>query len=181
MIWKINHERLQKAVDRLLSLARVSEPPVPVEQIARLRGVQLRCIPYEGSLAGLLLWEGGQPVIGINALHNRLQQRFAIAHELAHIELRHHTSIHIDRSFPLPPGTRQISLKIDLSECEASMVAGELLMPTTMLAADLREKAIDYLDETFVCSLAQRYEVSAHTMLLRLAEGYIQSSQAHFL
>ncbi|HKV59784.1 MAG TPA: ImmA/IrrE family metallo-endopeptidase [Ktedonobacteraceae bacterium] len=173
MNWKINHERLRKAVDRLLSLAQSSEPPVPIEQITRLRGVQLRCVPYEGSLAGLLLWEGGQPVIGINALHGRLQQRFAIAHELAHIELRHHSGIHIDRDFPFPLHLQQTSSKIDLSEFEASMVAGELLVPSAMLVADLKEKPIDYLDETFIHSLAQRYQVSAHTMLLRLAQGYI--------
>lgn len=172
MNWKINHERLQKAIDRLLALARMGEPPVPVEQIAQLRGVQLRYVPYEDSLIGLLLWEGGQPVIGINALSDRLQQRFAIAHELAHIELHHHKGIHIDRDFPFPLSLRQTSLKIDLSECEASIVAAELLMPTAMLAADLREKPVDYLDETFVRSLAQRYQVSAHTMLLRLVQQH---------
>ncbi|MGH2495317.1 MAG: ImmA/IrrE family metallo-endopeptidase [Ktedonobacteraceae bacterium] len=121
----------------------------------------------------MLLWEGRQPVIGINALHNRLQQRFAIAHELAHIELRHHSGIHIDRDFPFPLHVQQTSLKIDLSEFEASMVAGELLVPAASMAADLKEKPVDYLDEAFVCALAQRYQVSAHTMLLRLAQGYI--------
>src|SRR6202030_4201512 len=112
MSWKINHERLQKAIERLLSLVQISEPPVPVEQIAQLRGIAVRYVPYEGSLSGLLLWEGGQPVIGINALHDRFQQRFAIAHELAHIELRHHTSLHIDRNFPFPLHSQQTSVKI---------------------------------------------------------------------
>jgi Zn-dependent peptidase ImmA (M78 family) len=135
----------------------------------------LRCVPYEGSLSGLLLWEGGHPVIGVNALHDKLEQRFVIAHELAHIELRHHTGIHIDRNFPFPLHSQQTSLKIDHIECEASIVACELLIPAAMLAADLKEKLIDYLDETFVRSLAQRYQVSAHTMLLRLAHGHLMT------
>ena len=85
MSWKINHERLQKAIDRLLALAQMSEPPVLIEQILQQKGIPLRCVPYEGSLSGLLLWEGGHPVIGVNALHDKLEQRFVIAHELAHI------------------------------------------------------------------------------------------------
>ena len=171
MSGKINHERLQKAVDRLLLLAQINEPPVPIEHIAQLRGIQVRFVPYESSLSGLLLWEGGRPVIGINALHDLLHQRFVIAHELAHIELRHHTSIHIDRAFPFPLRSQQASLKIDPIEFEASIVAGELLIPSAMLDADLKETPIDYLDETFVRSLAQRYQVSVHTMLLRITRA----------
>ncbi len=34
---------------------------------------------------------------------------------------------------------------------------------------------IDYLDESFIRSLAQRYQVSAYTMLLRLAQGNVNS------
>jgi Zn-dependent peptidase ImmA (M78 family) len=171
--WKINHERLQKAIERLLSFAQISEPPIPVEQIAQLRGIPVRSVPYEGTLSGLLLWEGGQPVIGINTLRDRPQQRFTIAHELAHIELRHHTGIHIDRSFPFPLNVQQTSLKIEPAEFEASIVAAGLLIPAAMLADDLNEKPIDYLDEAFIRSLAHRYEVSAHTMLLRLTQVHL--------
>lgn len=173
MIWKINHERLQKAVARLLSLAQFSEVPVPIEQIAERRGVSVRCVPYKSSMSGLLLWEGGQPVIGVNALHEKRQQRFAIAHELAHIELRHHTGIHIDRTFPCPLASQKTSLKIAPIEFEASIVACELLIPTPMLTVDLAEESIDYLDEAFVRFLAMRYEVSAHTMLLRLFHTHL--------
>jgi len=172
-MWKLNHERLQKAVERLLSLVQFSEPPVPIEQIVERRGIPVRCVPYERALSGLLIWEGGQPVIGVNALHEKHQQRFAIAHELAHIELRHHSGIHIDRNFPFPLALQQSSVKIAPVEFEASIVACELLIPTPMLAADLAEKPIDYLDETFVRSLARRYEVSTHTMLLRLSHTHL--------
>ena len=173
MGWKLNHERLQKVVERLLSLTQFNEPPVPIEQIAEQRGIQVRCIPYEGSLSGLLIWEGGQPVIGVNALHEKHEQRFAIAHELAHIELRHHTGIHIDRTFPFPLALQQTVGKIAPVEFEASIVACELLIPATMFATDVAEKPIDYLDETFVRSLARRYEVSVHTMLLRLLHTHL--------
>ena len=173
MSWKMNHERLQKAVERLLSLAQLSEPPVPIEQIAERKGISVRNVPYEDSLFGLLIWEGGQPVIGVNALHEKHQQRFAIAHELAHIELRHHTGIHIDRAFPFPLALQQTSGKIAPVEFEASIVACELLIPASILAADLAEKSIDYLDETCIASLARRYAGSVHTMLLRLLHTHL--------
>ena len=166
MSWKINHERL-------LSLAQLSEPPVPIEQIAERKGISVRNVPYEDSLFGLLIWEGGQPVIGVNALHEKHQQRFAIAHELAHIELRHHTGIHIDRSFTFPLALQQSSVKVAPVEFEASIVACELLIPASMLTPDLAEKPLDYLDETFVRTLALRYEVSAHTMLMRLLHTHL--------
>lgn len=173
MSWKLNHERLRKVVERLLSLVQCNEPPVPVEQIAERRGVAVRCVPYESSLSGLLIWEGGQPVVGVNALHEKHRQRFAIAHELAHIELRHHTSIHIDRTFPFPLALQQSSVKIAHTEFEASIVACELLIPASMLARDLAEQPVDYLDEIFVGSLARRYEVSAHTMVMRLLHTHL--------
>ena len=173
MGWKLNHERLQKVVERLLSLTQFNEPPVPIEQIAERRGIPVRFVPYEGSLSGLLIWEGNRPVIGVNALHEKHRQRFAIAHELAHIELRHYTGIHIDRAFPFPLALQQTSGKIAPVEFEASIVACELLIPASTLAADLAEKSIDYLDETDVASLARRYAVSVHTMLLRLLHTHL--------
>ena len=167
---KINVERLQKAIERLLAFVQVSRPPVPVEQIAQLRGIPVRTVPYADSLAGLLFWEGGQPTIGINSLLDIRQQRFVLAHELAHVEMHHYTGTHIDRSFPYPLNLQQTAVKIEPAEFEASIVAVGLLIPTAMITADFKEKTLDYLDETVVYSLAQRYEVSAHTMLLRLAQ-----------
>ena len=167
---KINAERLQKAIERLLAPAQITRPPVRIEHIAQLRGVPVRAVPYTDSLAGLLLWEGGQPAIGINSLLDVYQQRFVIAHELAHVELRHHTGTHIDRSFPFPLNSQQTALKFEPVEFEANIVAAGLLIPTALLTADFKEKTLDYLDETVIDSLAQRYEVSAHTMLLRLMQ-----------
>ena len=171
----MNNERIQKAVDRLLALARSSESPVPIEEIAQLRGVHIRCIPYEGDLTGLLLWEDGRPVIGVNALHTRIQQRFAIAHELAHLEMRHHTGTHIDRGFPVPlrrPDLSGVYMPYtDLKELEANVIAIELLIPTALLSVDIKEQVIDYMDDTLVRILSERYQVSAQTMLLRLVQA----------
>ncbi len=178
MSWKVNHQRVQKAAERLLSLVQTSEPPVSVEEIAQRRGIQVRSIPYDDTLAGLLLWEGGLPIIGINALHDTIRQRFAIAHELAHIELRHHTGVHIDRAFPSPFSTfsAEQAAAIAPTDFEASVIACQILLPTALLAADLRGKTIDFIDDTFVRTLAQRYQVSHQTVLLRIALEYVDAS-----
>lgn len=170
MIWKKNIERIDKAVSRLLQLGHLDEPPVPVEQLARLRDIYIRYVPYEGQLASLLLWEDGHAVIGVNQLHSATRQRFAIAHELGHLELHHHTGSHIDRHFPMPLRPTYASQSADPCEWEASAFAAALLVPTMFLERDLKgmRLSIDYEDETATHTLAERYQVSPQLMSLRL-------------
>src|SRR3712207_1001226 len=92
--------RTTEAAVELLEEARVYKPPVPVERLARLRGVQVRYEPLEGDLSGMLFREGNRAIIGVNALHPKARQRFTIAHELGHLELHELTGIHLDRRFP---------------------------------------------------------------------------------
>jgi hypothetical protein len=47
--------------------------------------------------------------------------------------------------------------------------------PQGKIAIQQKKTPIDYLDESFIRSLAQRYQVSAYTMLLRLAQGNLNS------
>jgi Zn-dependent peptidase ImmA (M78 family) len=166
---QVSHERIQQAVDRLLALVPEYKVPVPVEMIAQLRGVRLRFVAHNDNLLGLLLWEDGRPVIGVNTQHDRIWQRFIIAHELAHIELRHYNSIHIDRRFPAFLKAEWQPSAIEFPEIEASVAAACLLIPEASLAADLKGRHIDYLDDTLLRSLAERYQSSVQTMLLRLA------------
>ena len=109
MVWTKRMERMQRATEKLLQLVNVTEPPVPVEHIAYVRGVRLRKVPFsatlvgkqEGELSGLLLWEHGRVVIGVNELHSQTRQRFAIAHQLGHLELHYRDGMHIDEGFPV--------------------------------------------------------------------------------
>lgn len=180
MAWngKMNAERVAKAAKRLLSLVPVSSAPVPVEQIAQACGIVVRRLPYESSLASLLLWEEGRAVIGVNALHSAVRQRFAIAHELAHVELRHYPGIHVDRTFPVPMLTQYAGQEIDPRELEASAVALEVLAPFSLLEDDVRGQAIDYLDDAALRVLADRYQVSFQAMLLRLLQAGLVAPSA---
>ena len=165
---KLSHERVLRVVERLLALAPEGKTPVPIEMMAQLKGARLRFVAHDDNLLGLLLWEDGHPVIGVNTRHDRAWQRFIIAHELAHIEMHHHSGIHIDRNFPALLKVDWLPPDVDSSEIEASMVAAGLLIPAASLATELRGQRIDYLDDTFLRALAERYQVSMQTLLFRL-------------
>lgn len=165
---------IQKSVERLLKLVDNNEPPVPVERIARLRGIHLRYVPFEGEMSGLLFQEGGNIIIGVNELHPKTRQRFTIAHELGHLELHNRSEFHIDRNFRILLRDERSSQAIDPTEIEANAFAAELLMPKIMLERDLRGHMVDYEDDELIRNLANRYKVSLQAMIFRLTNlGFI--------
>jgi Zn-dependent peptidase ImmA (M78 family) len=168
MVSKVNSERVERAVQRLLSLAPEIAPPVPIEAMAQARGITLRFVPYDGDMKGLLLWEDGAPVIGVNTCYDAICQRFTIAHELAHIEQHHHHGIHIDRNFPMPFALELSVQNAHYYEIEANVIAAQTLLPSTLLEADLHGRSIDFLDDACLRALADRYQVSLQTLLFRL-------------
>jgi pimeloyl-ACP methyl ester carboxylesterase len=60
---------------------RIKKPPIPVAQIARALGAEVRYSPFDGELAGMLVRGEGETIIGVNSLHHPYRQR-----------LRSHTS-----------------------------------------------------------------------------------------
>src|SRR5690242_20712862 len=123
-------EQIKKLVEQLLNLVKVNEPPIPVERIARIRGTQLKYVPFEGDMSGLLFHEDGYIIIGVNELHPKTRQRFTIAHELGHLELHSHDELHIDRNYRIYLRNQLSSQAVDPAEIEANAFAAELLMPT---------------------------------------------------
>lgn len=158
----------REAAKNLLSKGKVSKPPIPVERLARLRGVQVRYEPLDGDLSGMLFREGDRAIIGVNALHPKSRQRFTIAHELGHLELHEPTGIHVDRKFLVRRRDERSSKAVDHEEIEANSFAAELLMPGSMLEDDLSGFEMDYEDEELTRWLADRYKVSLQAMAIRL-------------
>lgn len=168
----------------LLKLAGVVEPPVPVERIARLRGAEVRYVPYQGKMSGLLYQSGKNIIIGVNALDAKTRQRFTIAHEIGHLELHAlplenngvlNNGLHIDRGFPFSEASAFYAERGELSsqgtdaqETQANAFAARLLMPATMLQHDLHGCLVDWEDDEFIRSLASRYKVSLQAMIIRL-------------
>lgn len=165
-------DQIQKTTHKLLQLAQVNEPAIPVEQIVELRGPQIRYVGFEDELSGLIFREEGRPIIGINKRHSRQRQRFTIAHEFGHLELHNRNDLHIDRQFYMRLQTADdpdsLSQSIDPLDIEASIFATELLTPQNMLEQDLRGHPIDYEDDELIRTLAERYQVSLQLMIFRL-------------
>jgi len=166
--------RIQELVTKLLEANSVTEPPVPVDLIAKARGIQIRHQHYQGQdLSGFLYREADRAIIGVNYYHDRTRQRFTIAHELGHY-LLHKASfkeIHIDKPTPRLNLQSQVPAKgTDLEEMEANFFAAELLVPETFIRKDLAQiRTLDIEDEESIKKLARRYGVSPQTLLFRLA------------
>ena len=155
-------------VTGFLDELKIVEPHVPVDLVARHLGASVKYEPFEGELAGMLVRSPGQIVIGVNSLHHPNRQRFTIAHECGHLVL-HKGEFHIDQNFRVNRRDELSRLAVDPDEIEANRFAAELLMPYSMLQADLADHAIDPEDEAEFERLAKRYRVSVQAMTHRIA------------
>lgn len=162
-----SHALIRSEVTRILKKCGVTEPPVPVDIVARFMGAQIRYSPIEGELAGMLVRKEGQIIIGVNSLHHPNRQRFTIAHECGHL-LLHKGEIHIDHSFRINRRDEVSAMASDPDEIEANRFAAELLMPYAMIIDDLVARHIDIEDEVEIKKLAQKYGVSVQAMTHRI-------------
>ena len=160
---KIRHE-----VERLREEHGVTEVPIPVEDIARTLGADLRYLPYDGDLSGMIFRDESRTVIGVNSLHHPNRQRFTIAHEIGHMLLHKGQEIFIDRIYWVNRRDDVSAQAVEPEEIEANRFASELLMPHALLEADLRDLQIDIEDEEAMKKLANKYGVSLLAMTFRV-------------
>lgn len=147
----------------------ISDTPVPVEELVRRYGAELRYVPCEDDgLSGMLFRDDDRKIIGINSLHHTNRQRFTIAHELGHLLLHKGKEVHIDRVFRVNLRNAVSSQASDREEIEANRFAAELLMPYDFLMKDVKDGYIDIEDEEEIEELAKKYRVSTQAMTFRL-------------
>jgi Zn-dependent peptidase ImmA (M78 family) len=164
--------KIRKRVAVLLEDHRISKPPVPVEKIAHVLGLEVRYAPLEGDLSGALIRSHSEQYIGVNSLHHRNRQRFTIAHEIGHFVLHKGIKIHVDKSFLVNWRDDESSQAISDEEMEANRFAAELLMPIPFLMKDI-EQLRGVGGET-VDLFARKYRVSSQAMQIRLGGlGYL--------
>lgn len=154
--------RAEDVAQELLTTSRVSKPPIDVQPLAARCGVRVVRRRFSSdALSGFLVTLADGPVIGANARHALVRQRFTIAHELGHLLLGHHADYHLDLDSPVatgdPPGYDW------RSERAANTFSANLLMPERFLHTDVRRKPAD------IQALAARYNVSHEAMAIRLA------------
>jgi len=155
-------QNITALVDEILARARISRPPVPVEEVARNEGATIRSGPMPSELSGFIVREGGETIIGVNSLHHRNRRRFTVAHEIGHLRL-HNFAHHVDRRFAVYyRGEGESPL-----EREANQFAAELLIPRRMVE-DFVPASVDLLDEVELGRIAQIFQVSTQALTFRL-------------
>lgn len=159
---------IRAVTSQLLERFGITEPPVPVEHIVEALGARLRYSPFDGELAGMLIRDNKETVIGVNSLHHMNRQRFTIAHECGHLLLHKGKDVHIDRSFRVNRRDEVSAQATDPEEIEANRFAAELLMPYHMFMNDLIKYDIDVEDEEELKELAQKYQVSLQALTHRI-------------
>lgn len=159
----------REAARRLLADLNIDGIPVPVERLARLKGVKVQYAPLDMELSGMAYIRDGQGIIGVNSLHHPNRQRFTIAHELAHHVLHSATllgsAVHVDK----------VILKRDVlaaqgsdtTEIEANNFAAELLMPEAWINKTAGA-GFDVSDDEALATLARKFKVSPSALQYRL-------------
>jgi Zn-dependent peptidase ImmA (M78 family) len=158
----------RKKIDDLLRRAGVHRPPVPVEKIAEMLGIEVRYSPNSDNVSGALIRKGKELIIGVNSSQHPNRQRFTIAHEIGHFRLHKGFDLHVDEDFCINrDGTD------NLDEREANRFAAELLMPEQFIEVDAPR--FPFINDAVVSTLASKYKVSTQAMQIRLMNlGYLE-------
>lgn len=156
--------------------------PIDVEKIAREKlNIEILETHFAENpdLSGMLVRNGDQVFMAINAAQSKPRQRFTIAHEIGHYLLDEAKPIWVDKSIrPVQVSFRKgfggTPATYQLPEVRANRFAAELLMPTDWVAqefAALDGPDIDWSDDDEpIRNLANRFGTSIQAMTIRLLE-----------
>jgi Zn-dependent peptidase ImmA (M78 family) len=173
----VRRKHIRALAEKLLKEHRIRSAPVPVAEIAKTLGVDVRLEPGEDDLSGFLYRDRqrNRAIIGVNADHHPNRQNFTAAHELGHFLLHEFDDVHVDRQFKVWLRSETSSQGTDDEEKEANLFAAEFLMPARFLEKDVETIGeFDLLDEKVIQRLAEDYGVSAQAMTFRLTYlGYV--------
>ncbi|MEO8916919.1 MAG: ImmA/IrrE family metallo-endopeptidase [Polyangiaceae bacterium] len=135
--------------------------PTPILELIAKFGLEVRFTALD-ALSGALVVVGEDRAIGIlvNSDQPQERQRFSAAHELAHFVLGHS-----------PQGSVSfLGRRFDRDEVDADTFAGELLVPTELLAERIEKLVVSDI-EVAVLNLARMFTVSFQAMTTRLAKA----------
>lgn len=160
--------RLEQKAERLLEECNALRAPIPLESVIRHLDLVSQARPL-GDASGVLVVENGRGLIGYNASHSTVRQRFTIAHEIGHYVLHvksRQQRLFVDKS--VFKRDDDSSTGNDAEEVEANKFAAALLMPAVLVRSEIAKQGLDLDDEEDVATLARRFNVSAAAMSFRL-------------
>jgi Zn-dependent peptidase ImmA (M78 family) len=159
----------EKKAKELIAKFMITEPPVPVLEIAI--GLGLDVIGYDlgDDISGTLVIENGKGFIGYNPSHTKKRQRFTIGHEIGHFWL-HYAENHlfVDKDFLVKyRSANSYTHKELIQEQQANAFSAALLMPEDFILEEL--KKVPALSEgELIETLAKVFDVSVPAMTFRL-------------
>lgn len=167
------YKQIEEKAGELLSKAGITKAPVPVRKLAKEVGATIRYEPYAGEnddLSGVLFREAEKAIIGVNASHSRVRQRFTVAHEIGHMCLHLNEDIFVDGTASTLRRDKKASQASDLKEMEANHFAASLLMPRKFVESIAKRKIVP---SWRIPELAKTFGVSMEAMTFRLSNlGY---------
>lgn len=179
----IPFSEITNRVRKLLDEHEVTEPPVPVEEIAVALGAKVRYSPFDDELSGMIYIKGSNPIIGVNSLHPPNRKRFTIAHEIAHLILHSKQIadyVHVDKRFPVLMRDASSATGTQQMEMEANHFAAELLMPSFLLLPSLKRHILDIDDEKPLEKLSRKFRVSKQALEYRISNlNYTDNLNLH--
>ncbi|MBC8505051.1 MAG: ImmA/IrrE family metallo-endopeptidase [Chloroflexi bacterium] len=167
----IRRKRIRHLTNKLLEEYGVYQPPVPIIEIAKKAGLEVRKQKIDSDISGFLFRKSGNAIIGINNHHPETRQRFTTAHELGHYLLHSklRDEVHIDRKFEVKFRDDISSHGTVIEERESNLFAAEILMPAHFIQNDINANTeIDFDNPEFIDDLAKQYGVSSQAMTFRL-------------
>jgi Zn-dependent peptidase ImmA (M78 family) len=148
----------------------ISKLPIPIKQIAKERGIQIKPYKFDDDVSGLLLLQNGNAIIGYDPLESSVRQRFTIAHEFGHFILHSKVSgLFVDKIFKVHFRDSESSTGENKKEKEANAFAAAILMPRNLLVNEINKSDYDLADDSFLKELAKKFNVSTQAMSFRIS------------
>ncbi|MBI2195636.1 MAG: ImmA/IrrE family metallo-endopeptidase [Candidatus Levybacteria bacterium] len=160
----------REKAQNILSMYRITEPPVDVEKVANLLGFQVVPFDFPDTTSAVIRIKDTSKVIGVNKNQVDVRQRFSLAHELGHYLSGHENFTHEKKMF-VEPDKKYLDPQHRQEE-EADEFAAELLMPEPMLKKDVLENKLD------TAALAKKYNVSEQAMWIQLINLKLAGEQS---
>ena len=163
-------KRIEKLTLEILESYAVHEIPIPVDEIANNRGLDIRPYDLGEDISGALMIDNGKGTIGFNPKESKVRQRFTIAHELGHYELhKQEKGLFVDKGFTVLFRDSNSSKGEISQELEANAFAAALLMPEKFLVREIRKNNFDVGDEISIREMAKMFNVSVSALTFRIA------------
>ena len=166
----MNNKLINSKVTAILKSLNEIVLPIKIEEIAKLRGLEVIAYPLGEDISGLLSIKDGKGTIGYSKDEPRVRKRFTIAHELGHYELhREKSDLFVDKQFIYRNKNSSSTAVSQVMEQEANAFASAILMPTEYVRSEVGKIEIDLGNEDAIKALAKIFDVSTTAMSLRIS------------